>query len=78
MRISTKELRTHTQELFDCLARGQTVTLTYRGKDRGVISGIEPVTQPHTQNFPVFGMWNDRSDDLDVDVYVRDLRKGRF
>lgn len=71
MRVSTNELRTHTQELFDCLERGETVTLTYRGKDKGIISGIRESRQSEYNEFPVFGIWADRK--LDVDAYIMQL-----
>ena len=78
MKISTKELRTHTQELFDCLARGQTVTLTYRGKAKGIISAIKNDSKTNPADYPVFGMWSDRQVVDDVDSYVREIRKARF
>ena len=34
MKVSAKELRTRTRELLECVARGEEVTVTYRGKAR--------------------------------------------
>lgn len=78
MRISTKELRTHTHELFECLERGQTVTLTYRGKAKGIISGIKSAQNADVDTYPVFGIWSDRQEIDDVHDYVRNIRKARF
>ncbi len=78
MKISTKELRTHTHELFDCLERGQTVTLTYRGKAKAIISGIKSDQSDEAENYPVFGIWSDWEEITDVDAYVRKIRKARF
>lgn len=57
---------------------GETVTLTYRGKDKGVISGIRGKQQPEYVEFLVFGMWADQGEELDVDASIRQIRKGRF
>ena len=78
MKISTKELRTHTEQLFKCLERGEKVTLTYRGKAKGIISGIKSAQNVCSSDYPMFGIWADRVETADVDAYVRDRRKPRF
>ncbi len=79
MKITTKELRTRTRELLDCLDRGEPVTITYRGKPRAKLVSIDrEATNDESAMFPVFGMWKDHDDAKNVDAYVRDLRKSRF
>ena len=80
MKVTTKSLRTRAREILDCVDRGEAVTITYRGKPRARLIGIEPEKEEHklnAQELPVFGMWNDREELTDIDSYVRGLRKGR-
>ena len=76
MKITTKALRTHTREILECLDRGESVTMTYRGKDKAKLISVKE--KKISGKFPVFGMWADRKDLSDVDSFVRELRKGRF
>ena len=80
MEVTAKALRSRIGAILACLDRGETVTITYRGKPRARLVGIEQKnepTSPETGSFPAFGMWKDRDDMADVDTYVRDLRKAR-
>ena len=81
MEITAKALRSRVGEVLACLDRGESVIVTYRGKPRARLVGIEPegeATQRGEGSFPAFGMWADRDDLGDVDAYVRGLRKGRW
>ena len=79
MEISAKALRSRVGEILACLDRGESVTITYRGKPRAKLVGIESETESRRGAvFPAFGMWKDREDLTDVHTYVRDLRKGRM
>ncbi len=81
MKVTTKSLRTRAREILDCVDRGEPVTITYRGKPRAKLVSImqEKATEvANPRDFPVFGMWRDHEDTVDVDAYVRQLRKGRF
>ena len=81
MEMTAKALRSRIGAILACLDRGETVTITYRGKPRARLVGIEqehePASRGATASFPAFGMWKDRDDMKDVDTCVRDLRKAR-
>lgn len=74
MVATAKELRFNISLLFDVLSKGEEVVITYRGKPRAKLV-------PHTsgneapKEDAIFGMWRDRSEE--VDQMVRDLRTGR-
>ena len=78
--MTAKALRSRIGAILACLDRGETVTITYRGKPRARLVGIEQKHEPASRgaaSFPAFGMWKDRDDMKDVDACVRDLRKTR-
>ena len=80
MEISAKALRSRVGDVLACLDRGESVTITYRGKPRARLVGIEAeseATPRSAEDFPAFGMWSDRDDLTDVDAHVRSLRQGR-
>jgi len=81
MELTTKELRSHARLLLDTVQRGETVTITYRGRPSARVIGIdeEGATESKTvADSELFGMWADRADLEDVDAYVSALRRGRF
>jgi len=82
MKITAKELRTRTREVLDSVERGESVTITYRGKAKAQLISIgkheKKNKKDQSNKLPVFGMWADRRDMTDVKNYVRELRKGRF
>ena len=80
MEIPAKALRSRVGQVLACLDRGESVTITYRGKPRAKLVGIDADREGESRrstNFPAFGMWRDREDLTDVDAHVRELRKGR-
>ncbi len=79
MKATAKELRFQSKKLLDAVALGDDVVITFRGKP---CAKLVPYTDPSsTKNFSgedeLFGIWRDREDIVDVDDYVRTLRKGR-
>ena len=81
MEVTAKALGSRTGAILACLDRGETVTITYRGKPRARLVGIDRKNEPTSWgavSFPAFGMWKDRDDMRDVDTRVRDLRKARI
>ena len=76
MEVTAKGLRTRVREVLDCVDRGETVVVTYRGKPRARLVGIEP-DPTATQGFAGFGMWKDRADLADVDSFIQGLRRPR-
>ena len=80
MEIAAKALRSRVGQVLACLDRGESVTITYRGKPRAKLVGIDADRKEESRRstgFPAFGMWRDREDLTDVDAHVRELRKGR-
>ena len=81
MEIAAKALRSRVGQVLACLDRGESVTITYRGKPRAKLVGIDADREEEPRrntDFPAFGMWRDRDDLTDVDAHVRELRKGRM
>lgn len=77
MKVTTKELRIQPGRIIDHVAKGQEVTITYRGK---ALAKIVPLhkdsTLPQHQE-SIFGLWKDHPSNKSVEEQVRDLRKGR-
>ena len=81
MEISAKGLRSRVGEVLACVERGEAVTVTYRGRPRAKLVGIERPTDSAANDMhvsPAFGMWKDRADMVDVEAHVRRLRDERF
>ena len=80
MQMTAKELRTKIGVALACVDRGEAVTITYRGKPRARLVGIDqaPVLDDEEERMPAFGMWRDRDDIADVDAHVRHPRKQPF
>ncbi len=81
MEITAKGLRSRVGEVLRCVERGETVTITYRGRPRARLVAIEEdsASAPDEKTLsPAFGIWKDRTDMADVAAHVRRLREGRF
>jgi prevent-host-death family protein len=77
MEISTKELRDNPGKTLTRVARGQEITVTYRGKAVAKIIPIEQADETiEAAEDLLFGLWKDRGIS-NVDAHVRGLRKGR-
>ena len=78
MEITAKELRSKVGAALACVDRGEAVTITYRGKPKARLVGMDQglPTAGEEERMPAFGMWRDRDDIADIDAYVRNLRKG--
>lgn len=75
MQATSKDLRFHTKEILDAVIRGEEVVITYHGKPCVKIVPITPSNQKKKNEF--CGMWRDRTDMVDVQDYVRNLRQRR-
>jgi prevent-host-death family protein len=76
MKATAKDLRFHSKEILETVARGEEVIITYRGKPQ---AKIVPYTESSDEyeNHHLFGIWRDNESVKDVDQYVRNMRKGR-
>lgn len=79
MKASVLDLRRRPREVLRALERNETVTLLYRGKEKGVIhpAGAPRPGAGRVAEHPAFGIWRDRADLVDVSSVVRNLRRGR-
>ena len=79
MEIPAKSLRSRVGEILACVDRGESVVITYRGKPRARLVGIDEAgeTAPDSENFPGFGMWENHEAMRDVDAWLRGIRQSR-
>ena len=79
--MTAQDLRSKVGVALACVDRGETVTITYRGKPRARLVAMDEdrgvPTDGEGERLPAFGMWRDRDDIADVDAHVRALRRGR-
>ena len=80
MRASILDLRRRMSEVLKALDRNESVTILYRGKEKGILHPINRGKSKYKSiaDHPAFGMWKDRDDMKDVAKYIRDMRRGRF
>ena len=76
MEATTKDLRLHTKAVLSATARGEEVTITYRGKACAILVPLASDTPADGAN-PLFGLWQDEQVDQEVDDLVRRLRQPR-
>jgi prevent-host-death family protein len=74
MQTTAKYLRFHTREILEAAARGEEIVVTWRGKPRARVVGLERRVRSVSSN-PAFGIWKDR--DIDVPETVDRLRESR-
>ena len=79
MKASMLDLRRRMKDVLDALDRNEPVTVTYRGKEKGIIYPVGHGRRATMRvvDHPAFGMWRDRKDLRDVRKVVRNLRKAR-
>jgi len=83
MNATIVDLRYRMKDVLRAIDRGETVTVTYRGKAKAALMPISPLLRapdkgtPKTADQPLFGLWNDRDDLTDPASWVRNLRQPR-
>jgi len=76
MKATMRDLRLHTGELLSATDRGETVVITYRGKERAVLSRWQGRDSgERLERNPAFGLWRGR--DTSVDDEIRQIRQPR-
>lgn len=79
MKASVLDLRRHMREILRALDLNQTITLTYRGKEKAkIIPSPQKEVDSSIMDHPAFGLWKNRPDQQDVPELVRHMRKGRM
>ena len=81
MTISTKQLRTEPGRIIAMVNNGHDITITYRGKSSAKLVPIAKKKAVNREKVDseneLFGLWKERQDTVNVDQYVRNIRKGR-
>ena len=79
MEITTKQLRIEPGRIISQVINGQDVTITYRGKPSAKIIPFADKRAYETEdlNDELFGIWKNRKEMENVELYVRNIRKGR-
>lgn len=79
MKVTAKDLRFHTKELLESVARGEEVVITYRGKPHAKLIPFseEEDKEEALDTNPLRGIWKDDEETEDVYAYMDQLRKGR-
>lgn len=75
MKVSIRDLRTATKEIFSEINRGNSVIITFRGKDRAKIVPLKE-GKKQLQKDDLFGIWKDNKEVKDVRKYLSKLRDG--
>lgn len=77
MKVSIQNVERRIADVLRALDRREPVTITYRGRRKGVLIPVDAQRTPagSAANHPAFGLWRDRAESKDVDAFVRRLRK---
>ncbi len=81
MEASIVDLRYRMKDVLRAIDRGETVTVTYRGKEKArLVPSNVAAGQPlvNLRDQPFVGMWKDREDMADPVAYIRKLRQPRY
>ena len=81
MEASIVDLRYRMKDVLRAIDRGETVTVTYRGKEKArLVPANAAAGRAHVKvsDQPFVGMWKDREDMADPVAYVRKLRQPRY
>ena len=77
MEITAKELRGKPGQIIEQASRGTEVIVTMRGKRMARLIPYKSQRAKDEIEDEIFGLWENREDDVSVEAYVRSLRKGR-
>ncbi len=78
MESTAKKLRFHTKELLETVARGQEVVITLRGKPYAKLVPYKTSRKKEKIADELFGIWQKDENTMNVEEYVRSIRKSRF
>ena len=78
MKASFLDLRKNMKDVLRAMEKNELVTLTYRGKVKGVIKPVNNRNSKNPSSHPAFGIWKDHENMRDVVETIDRLRKGRF
>ncbi len=75
MKATVLDLRRRTKDIIEALDRGESVTITCRGVEKGTIGPKRTKTRRSIAESPMFGMHKDRPEMEDVHACLRRLRE---
>lgn len=78
MEASIVDLRYRMKDVLRAIDRGETVTVTYRGKEKARLVPVADRPPVNLRDQPFVGMWKDREDMADPVAYIRKLRQPRY
>ena len=78
MQATAKDLRFRVKELLATVERGEEVIITFHGKPRAKLVGLDLKEKLTDKPKTLFGIWRDRSDIEEVDIHIRSLRQNRY
>lgn len=76
MQATSVDLRFKTKEIFEALARGESIELLQRGKIKGKIVPTSKKKRMRAEDHPYFGM--EKDDPRTVDEIMNELRGLRY
>ncbi|MDR1267993.1 MAG: hypothetical protein LBK82_00575 [Planctomycetaceae bacterium] len=77
MEITTKQLKTQSEQIISQVNKGQEIAITYKGKAFAKIVPLKGENAKQDSDNELFGIWKSREDIEDVNQYIRNMRKGR-
>ena len=78
MEVTLEELKIQGDEIISRVGEGYDVTIIYNGKAYAKIIPLDNENMEFDDSDnKLFGIWKDRADLNDVDLYVRRMRQGR-
>ena len=80
MEITVEALKIQPDEIISHVGLGYNVTIMYKGKAYAKIIPFDDGSmdaEPDDSEDGLFGLWKDRIEVNDVDLYVRRMRQGR-
>ena len=79
MEASIVDLRYRMKDVLKALDRGESVRITYHGKEKAVMTPSRKKSKRSMKDSPAFGMQSDLPNDAkSVQEYMRELRKPRY
>ena len=81
MKASIVDLRYRMKDVLRAIDRGETVTVTYRGKEKARLVPVSAAVGRvlvNPRDHPACGMWKDREDMADPVAFIRKLRQPRY
>ena len=77
MNATAKDLRFRTKSVLESVARGEAVTISFRGRPVARMVPMDAAPRRKAAELDGFGVWKDRADLADPAAWVRQQRRAR-